>query len=47
MKIAHIREHHAPAGTPWRLAAALDTHGNRWLDASTTSQSQRSERAHV
>lgn len=32
MKIAHIREHHAPAGTPWRLAAALDTHGNRWLD---------------
>lgn len=25
MKVAHIRELHAPAGTPWRLAAALDT----------------------
>jgi hypothetical protein len=23
MKIAHIRERNAPAGTPWRLAAAL------------------------
>jgi fumarylacetoacetate (FAA) hydrolase len=24
MKIAHVREVHAPAGAPWRLAAALD-----------------------
>jgi len=32
MKIAHIRERHAPAGTPWRLAAALDDDGTRWLD---------------
>ena len=24
MKIAHVRERHAPAGTPWRLAAGLD-----------------------
>lgn len=32
MKIAHIRERHAPAGTSWRLAAALDTDGSRWLD---------------
>ena len=24
MKIAHIRERGAPAGAPWRLAAALD-----------------------
>jgi fumarylacetoacetate (FAA) hydrolase len=32
MKIAHIRERHAPAGSPWRLAAALDPNGNRWLD---------------
>ena len=24
MKIAHVRERHAPAGAPWRLAAALD-----------------------
>ncbi|HUF06642.1 MAG TPA: fumarylacetoacetate hydrolase family protein [Candidatus Binatia bacterium] len=32
MKIAHVREQHAPAGTPWRLAAALDPTGTRWLD---------------
>jgi fumarylacetoacetate (FAA) hydrolase len=32
MKIAHIRERHAPAGSPWRLAAALDADGARWLD---------------
>lgn len=32
MKIAHIRERHAPAGTAWRLAAALDADGNQWLD---------------
>ncbi|HEX2469222.1 MAG TPA: fumarylacetoacetate hydrolase family protein [Candidatus Limnocylindrales bacterium] len=30
MRLAHVRERHAPAGTPWRLAAALDEH--RWLD---------------
>jgi fumarylacetoacetate (FAA) hydrolase len=30
MKLAHVRERHAPAGAPWRLAAALD--GQRWLD---------------
>ena len=35
MKIAHIREHHAPAGAPWRLAAALDAGGRRWLDLET------------
>src|SRR3954451_6660833 len=29
MKIAHVRERHAAAGTPWRLAAALD---EAWLD---------------
>ena len=32
MKIAHIRERTAPPGTGWRLAAALDPHGTRWLD---------------
>ncbi len=32
MKIAHVRERNAPAGTPWRLAAALDAGGARWLD---------------
>ena len=34
MKIAHVREVGAPAGTPWRLAAALDAGDApaRWLD---------------
>jgi len=32
MKIAHIRERNAPAGTSWRLAAALDADGERWVD---------------
>lgn len=34
MRIAHIRERHAPAGAPWRLAAALDAGDEpaRWLD---------------
>ena len=32
MKIAHVRERTAPAGTPWRLAAALDADGSHWLD---------------
>ena len=30
MKIAHVRDRHAPAGTPWRLAAALDADGSQW-----------------
>ena len=32
MKLAHVRERTAPAGAPWRLAAALDPDGTRWLD---------------
>ena len=35
MRIAHVRERHAPAGAPWRLAAALDTadvEPRHWLD---------------
>jgi fumarylacetoacetate (FAA) hydrolase len=32
MKLAHVRERPAPAGAPWRLAAALDADGGRWLD---------------
>jgi fumarylacetoacetate (FAA) hydrolase len=34
MKVAHVRERHAPAGAPWRLAAALDDGESprRWLD---------------
>ena len=31
MRVAHVRERHAPAGAPWRLAAApID--GDAWLD---------------
>ncbi|HEX2884742.1 MAG TPA: fumarylacetoacetate hydrolase family protein [Candidatus Limnocylindria bacterium] len=32
MKIAHVRERNAPAGTGWRLVAALDPDGSQWLD---------------
>ena len=32
MKIAHVRERRAPAGTPWRLAAAADPDATRWMD---------------
>lgn len=42
MKIAHVREARAPAGTPWRLAAALDT-GEApatWLDLEPVRRSQ-------
>jgi fumarylacetoacetate (FAA) hydrolase len=40
MKIAHVRERHAPAGTPWRLAAALDTgeQPRRWLELEEARQ---------
>ncbi|HEX6474910.1 MAG TPA: fumarylacetoacetate hydrolase family protein [Candidatus Limnocylindria bacterium] len=40
MKIAHVRERHAPAGTPWRLAAARDTAPDpqRWLDLEDARQ---------
>ena len=32
MRIAHVRERHGPAGTPWRLAVA-GAEGGPWLDA--------------
>jgi len=34
VKVAHVRERYAPAGAPWRLAAALDPGETpaRWLD---------------
>jgi len=34
VKVAHVRERHAPAGSPWRLAAALDPGEApaRWID---------------
>ena len=37
MKIAHVRERTAPAGTPFRLAAALDPgdRPQRWIDLET------------
>ena len=39
MKIAHIRERNAPAGAAWRLAAALDADGGRWLDLEEARRS--------
>ena len=40
MRIAHIRERNAPAGMPWRIAAALDPgdHPVRWLDLEVARQ---------
>jgi fumarylacetoacetate (FAA) hydrolase len=40
MKIAHVRERNAPAGTPWRLAAARDAgeEPRRWLDLEQARQ---------
>ena len=34
MKLAHVRERHAPAGTSWRLVAAIDSSDSpsQWLD---------------
>jgi fumarylacetoacetate (FAA) hydrolase len=32
MKLAHVRERNAPAGAPWRLAAAFDADGRQWTD---------------
>ncbi|HET9416680.1 MAG TPA: fumarylacetoacetate hydrolase family protein [Candidatus Limnocylindria bacterium] len=49
MKLAHVRERHAPAGAPWRLAAALDADGLRWLDleaARRTLVAAQPARAH-
>ena len=38
MKIAHVRARHAPAGSPWRLAAARDGRAERWLDLEEARQ---------
>jgi fumarylacetoacetate (FAA) hydrolase len=49
MKIAHVRERHAPAGSPWRLAAALDANGTSWTDleiARRTLVAREPARAH-
>ena len=39
MKIAHVRHRPAPAGAPWRLAAALDPEASRWLDLDAARRS--------
>ena len=49
MKIAHVRERHAPAGTAWRLAAAVDADGDTWRDleeARRTLVAAQPARAH-
>src|SRR6266540_1199159 len=40
MRIAHVRDRNAPAGTPWRLAAARDGGAQplRWLDLEEARQ---------
>ncbi|HEX6656295.1 MAG TPA: fumarylacetoacetate hydrolase family protein, partial [Candidatus Limnocylindria bacterium] len=40
MKVAHVRERNAPAGTPWRLAAARDASPQpmAWLDLDEARQ---------
>jgi len=53
MKVAHVREHDAPAGTPFRLAAALDAEATEWLDfeparrALTETDPRRAHRERV
>jgi fumarylacetoacetate (FAA) hydrolase len=51
VKVAHVREVHAPAGTPWRLAVALEIEGRdrQWLDlepARRRAVAARPELAH-
>jgi fumarylacetoacetate (FAA) hydrolase len=36
LKLAHVKERNAAAGTPFRLAAATDQAGKRWLDLETS-----------
>ncbi len=55
MRIAHVRERHAPAGAPWRLAAALGPPARdvpvpgEWLDLEVARRrllAEDPERAH-
>ena len=49
MRLAHVRERNAAAGTPWRLAAALDPAATTWLDievARRRAVAARSSLAH-
>jgi fumarylacetoacetate (FAA) hydrolase len=47
MKIAHVRERTAPAGTPWRLAAAMDPDAARWLDLEAARAELVARDAHL
>jgi len=38
MRIAHVRERNAPAGSPWRLVAGFDATPGRWLDLEIARQ---------
>jgi fumarylacetoacetate (FAA) hydrolase len=46
MKLAHVRERHAPAGAPWRLAAALEAGDEpaTWLDLEPARRRAVAER---
>lgn len=49
MRLAHVRERHAPVGTPWRLAVALDRAAGEWLDLEVVRRravAARPARAH-
>jgi fumarylacetoacetate (FAA) hydrolase len=49
MRLAHVRERHAPAGSPWRLVAALVDPPSQWIDlevARRRALAARPELAH-
>ena len=49
MRLAHVRERHAPAGAPWRLAMAVDPSPGWWLDlevARRRALADQPDRAH-
>ena len=49
MRLAHVRERHAPAGAPWRVAAAFDDPPTTWIDLEIVRRravAAHPERAH-
>ena len=44
MRLAHIRDRHAPAGAPWRLVAALDDPPRHWIDLDVARRRALAER---
>jgi fumarylacetoacetate (FAA) hydrolase len=49
MRLAHVRERHAPTGAPWRLVAALEAEPIHWLDLDVVRRravAARPARAH-